>query len=41
MADPGFVSAIERVTEQQVPPNLRPAFEEHLAWLRQIASERQ
>jgi tetratricopeptide (TPR) repeat protein len=32
-----MIPAIQQVIEQQVPPELRPAFEQRLAWLHQIA----
>lgn len=38
---PDFIAAIEQTIAQQVPPEHRPAFEQRLAWLRQIANEQQ
>jgi tetratricopeptide (TPR) repeat protein len=34
-----FLGIIEQVIAQQVPPEHRPALEQRLAWLRQIANE--
>jgi hypothetical protein len=39
MAQADFIAAIEQVIAQQVPPEHRPAFEQRLVWLRQIANE--
>jgi tetratricopeptide (TPR) repeat protein len=36
-----FMAVIEQVIAQQVPPEQRPAFQQRLAWLRQIAAEQQ
>jgi hypothetical protein len=39
MAEADFIAAIEQAIAQGVPPEHRPAFEQRLAWLRQIAGE--
>ena len=40
MAQADFIASIEQAIAQQVPPEHQPAFEQRLAWLRQIASEK-
>lgn len=39
LAQADFIAAIEQAIAQQVPPEYRAAFEQRLAWLRQIANE--
>jgi tetratricopeptide (TPR) repeat protein len=39
MAEADFIAALEQAFAQRVPPEHRPAFEQRLAWLRQIADE--
>jgi tetratricopeptide (TPR) repeat protein len=39
LAQADFIAAIEQAIAQQVPQEHRPAFEQRLAWLRQIANE--
>ncbi len=39
MADAGFIQAVEQVIMERVSPDARPAFEEHLAVLKQIVEE--
>jgi hypothetical protein len=39
MAEADFIAAIEQAIAQGVPPEDRPAFEQRLVWLRQIAEE--
>jgi tetratricopeptide (TPR) repeat protein len=39
MTDPQFIDTIEYTIAEHVPPAHRPAFEQRLAWLREIASE--
>ncbi len=39
MKEDGFIQAIERTIKEQVPPNLKPAFEQRLAWLKQITGK--
>jgi hypothetical protein len=39
MTGPQFIAAVEQVIQQQVPPDLKPAFEERLATLRKMANE--
>jgi tetratricopeptide (TPR) repeat protein len=39
MTDPGFITAVEQAIAGQVPPELKPAFEQRLAWLQQTAKE--
>ena len=36
MADAQFIAAIDQFTTEQVPPEHKPAFQQRLAWLRQI-----
>jgi tetratricopeptide (TPR) repeat protein len=39
MTDPDFIAAVERAIAQQVPKNLKAAFEQRLTWLYQIADK--
>jgi hypothetical protein len=39
MRNADFIMAVEEAIAQQVPPHLKPTFEQRLAWLRQIANE--
>src|SRR5688500_17032925 len=39
MADDGFLQAVEQTISTVIPPNLQPAFEQRLAWLKQIAGK--
>lgn len=39
MKEVGFIQAIEQVIKDQVPLNLKPAFDERLNWLKQIAGK--
>jgi hypothetical protein len=39
LAQADFIAAIEQAIAQQVSPEHRPACEQRLAWLRQIANE--
>jgi tetratricopeptide (TPR) repeat protein len=39
MVDEAFMAAVEQAINQQVPPEHRPAFEQRLTWLRQIAAK--
>jgi hypothetical protein len=39
MTQADFITTVEQVIAQQVPPEHRPAFEQRLAWLWQIAKE--
>ncbi len=36
MIDDDFITAIEQVIEQQVPPEHKPAFQQRLDWLKEI-----
>jgi tetratricopeptide (TPR) repeat protein len=38
MTEQGFLQAIEQVLKEQVQPEDRPAFQQRLAWLRQLAN---
>ena len=39
MVDSGFIAALVQIIVKQAPQELQPAFEQRLAWLRQIANE--
>ena len=39
MTDNGFIQAIERTINEQAPPNIKPAFEQRLDWLKQLANK--
>jgi len=39
LQDPGFHAAIERVIREQAPEKDKPAFEERLAWLKQLSGK--
>jgi tetratricopeptide (TPR) repeat protein len=40
MSEADFIAAIERFVARQIPLEQKPTFEQRLAWLRQIAKER-
>jgi tetratricopeptide (TPR) repeat protein len=40
MKDNQFIQAIEEILNEKVPPEHKPAFEERLGWLRQIANQK-
>lgn len=39
MTDKQFIQAIEEIINEQVPPEHKPAYEERLSWLKQIAGK--
>jgi tetratricopeptide (TPR) repeat protein len=40
MIDPEFIAIGEQAIAQQIPPEIKPAFQQQLVWLQQIARER-
>jgi tetratricopeptide (TPR) repeat protein len=41
LTEAGFIASIEQTIVEQAPPERLPAFEQRLAWLRQVASNQQ
>jgi tetratricopeptide (TPR) repeat protein len=39
LVEPDFIAAVAQAIAEQVPPEHRPAFEQRLAWLREIAQD--